>query len=154
MGPDPAGHRDTRRDDPMRTQGKHARPHTRREASGSLPCPRLHPGLWPAGLGGSACLLGEPQSGVSATVACVDEQWHRIHWEFPTGGGSRPKPWETDVFVPSERNKSHTAELPNSKPIWTKVNIHEKQVHRTGLGWGRAHRIPCPRTTETSPKQP
>lgn len=37
-------------------------------------------------------------------------------------------------FVPSEMNKTHTGKLLNSRPIWTKVNIQEKQVPRMGAG--------------------
>lgn len=37
-------------------------------------------------------------------------------------------------FVPSEKNKTHGRELLNSRPIWTKVNIQEKQGHRMGAG--------------------
>lgn len=59
-------HRHTRRDDPMRTQREHGRPHTRGEASGGAPpCPCLHLRLWSPGRGDSeSCCVRPSISGL------------------------------------------------------------------------------------------
>lgn len=65
------------------------------------------------------------------TVSQVHQQWHKICWEFPTGRREQAKALG-NVSVPSERNNTQAGELPNSRPIRTKVNIQENEMHRTG----------------------